>query len=335
MAKTKVILYGIGSIGSRIAETVLNKEWMEVVAAVDIAPEKQGRDLGEALNIGKRVGVRVMGADEVISRVEADAVIHSTSSYLAQTYPQIARCAEAGLNVVSTCEELSFPYLKHPDMSEKLDGLAKKNRVALLGTGINPGFLMDTLPVALTAPCTDVRGINVRRMMYSGDRRGSYQKKIGTGLTAEEFAGKIEKKEITGHVGLEESIAMIASAMSWKLDRIAVLPPTPVLADEELETTFMKVKPGNVCGLKSLAHGIVGGRRAIALEFISHARVKKPYDSVLIKGIPNIAMKINGGVNGDTGTIGCTVNAIPRLLKARPGLVTMLDLALPHYWGGS
>jgi hypothetical protein len=132
---------------------------------------------------------------------------------------------------------------------------------------------------------------------------------------------------------LEESIAMIASALHWKLDKIVVLPPMPVLADEEVETTLMKVKPNHVCGLKSVAQGIVKGKKAIVLEFISHANVKKPYDSVQITGVPNIAERITGGVNGDLGTIGCIINAIPRLLKARPGLVTIMDIALPCYGG--
>jgi 4-hydroxy-tetrahydrodipicolinate reductase len=333
--KIKVIMYGIGSIGSRIAETVLSKGWLEVVAAIDISPQKTGKDLGEVLGMDRRTGVTVRGADEVIPKVKADVVVHSTSSRLVETYPQIAQCIEAGLNVVSTCEELSFPRLKHPELSAKLDAAAKKNGVAILGTGINPGFIMDTLPIVLTAPCVEVHGIKVTRMMYSGDRRDSYQKKIGTGMTAEEFRGMIDRKEITGHVGLEESIAMIASAMNWKLDRIAVLPPEPVLASEELKTAFTKIKPNHVCGLKSVAHGIVGGRRAIVLEFVSHAKVKRPYDAVRIRGIPDILEKITGGVNGDLGTIGCTVNAIPRLLEARPGLATMLDIALPRYGGGS
>lgn len=329
--KVKVILYGIGAIGSRIAETVLNKEWLEIVAAVDIASEKLEKDLGEVLNINRHIGIRVKRADEVISKVKADIVIHSTSSYLADTYPQIAQCLRAGLNVVSTCEELSFPYLKHPDLAEKLDELARKHRVVVLGTGVNPGFLMDVLPITLTAPCVDVQGIKVTRMMYSGNRRDSYQKKIGTGMTIEEFARMIKEGRITGHIGLEESIAMIASALNWELEKIVILPPVPVLSDEELETTFTKVKPNNVCGLKSVAQGIVKGRKAIVLEFISHAKVKRSYDSVSIMGTPNITERITGGVNGDLGTIGSIINAIPSVLKSRPGLVTMKDIALPSY----
>jgi 4-hydroxy-tetrahydrodipicolinate reductase len=314
---------------------VLRKAWLEVVAAVDVAPEKIGKDLGTVLGVGGPVGVKVMTAEDVIAKVKADVVIHSTSSHLTEVYPQIASCVEAPMNVVSTCEELSFPYLKHPDLSERLDRLAKKSGVAVLGTGINPGFLMDTLPMILTTPCIDVREIKVRRMMYSGDRRDSYQRKIGTGMTKDEFTTLIKKGEITGHVGLEESIGMIASALNLKLDMIVVLPPVPVLADRELETTFIKVKPGQVCGLKSLAHGIVEGRKAIMLEFISHAMVKKPYDAVRIKGVPDVSEKITGGVNGDLGTAGCIINAIPSLLKSKPGLVTMKDIAPPRFRGNT
>jgi len=329
--KMRVILYGIGAIGSLIAKTVLNKKWLDVVGAVDIAPNKLGKDLGEVLEMDERIGISVGKADEIIPKLKADIVIHSTSSYLTETYPQIAQCVNSRLNVISTCEELSFPYLKHPDLAEELDKLATKHGVAVLGTGINPGFLMDTLPIVLTAPCIDVSSINVRRVMYSGNRRSSYQRKIGTGMSLEEFKEMIEKGKISGHVGLEESIAMIASALNWKLDEIVVPPPVPVLADEELETTFTRIKPSHVCGLKSVAYGVVDGRKAIVLEFVSHAKVKRPYDSVSIKGTPNIAERITGGVNGDLGTVGTIINLIPKVLKAKPGLATMKDMALPSY----
>ena len=241
------------------------------------------------------------------------------------------------MNVVSTCEELAYPYYKHPELANEIDELAKKHEVTVLGTGINPGYLMDTLPITITGICKEVESIKVTRMMYSGNRRSSYQKKIGTGMTPEEFRKMIDEGKITGHVGLEESISMIAATLGWELDEIEVLPPEPVISDVEVETwtdltkqtPFITVKPGQVCGLKSVAHGIKGEERVITLEFISHVNVKEPYDSVIIKGEPDVHEKITGGVHGDTGTVSMIINSIPKVLNAQPGLVTMKDLPLP------
>ncbi|KPV63995.1 MAG: dihydrodipicolinate reductase [Candidatus Bathyarchaeota archaeon BA1] len=328
--KVRVILFGIGAIGSRIAKFALEKKGLEIVGAIDIASDKVGRDLGEVLEAGKQLGVTITDdADALFSRVKADIVIHATTSHLRDVYPQIAKCVRAGMKVISTCEELSYPYYKHPELSNEIDELAKRHGVTVLGTGINPGYLMDTLPIVLTGPCQDVTAIKVTRMMDSSKRRIPFQKKIGTGLTQEEFKGMIEEKKITGHVGLIESIAMMADALGWELDDIQELPPEPVVAEEEIETPYTTVKPGQVAGLKSVAHGIKEGKAVITLEFTAHTGVKEEYDAVSIEGVANIYEKIKGGVHGDIGTVAMIINMIPKVMNAAPGLVTMKDLPLP------
>jgi 4-hydroxy-tetrahydrodipicolinate reductase len=327
----KVILYGIGSIGSQIARSVLNKPWLQVVGAVDAAPDKIGRDLGEIIGLKRNTGIIIQEADEVISKVQADVVIHSTSSRLREVFSQIETCLKSELNVVSTCEELAFPYLKYPELSKQLDMTAKEHNVTVLGTGINPGYLMDTLPIILTAPCTEVHSIKVRRMMYSGNRRDSYQKKIGTGLTQDQFERMIQEKKITGHVGLEESISMIAAALNWKLDEIVVQLPVCITTKNKVSTTFTTIHSGQVCGLESVAFGIRNKIKVITLEFISHANIKQPYDSISVKGTPDIYQKIKGGVNGDIGTVGMLLNSIPKVVNAPDGLVTMKEMMLPSY----
>ena len=326
----KIVLYGLGAIGSQIAKFILEKEGLEVVGAIDIAEEKIGRDLGTILEIGKQLNITVTNdADALFSKIKADLVVHATSSYLKEATPQILRCLNAGLDVVSTCEELSYPYYKYPSLANEIDRLAKTKGVTVLGTGINPGYLMDALPIALTGPCKEVKSIRVTRMMYSGDRRSSYQKKIGTGLSPDEFKKMIEEGKITGHVGLTESIAMIAAAVGWKLDKIETLSPEPIICENEIKTSYITIKPGQVAGIKNGAHGIKGKEIVITLEFISHANIKKPYDSISIKGIPNIHQKIYGGIHGDIGTVAMVVNAIPKVINANPGLVTMKDLPIP------
>ncbi len=326
----KVVMYGLGYMGRGIAKLLLEKKGVKIVGAIDISKDIVGRDLGEVLKIERNLGVTVSNNSEVLlSKVEADIVIHATTSHLSQAYPQIAECVEEGFNVISTCEELSYPFEKNPELASKLDRLAKENNVTVLGTGINPGFLMDTLPIVLTGVCQDVKKVKVTRMMYSGNRRIPFQKKIGTGLSPREFKQKIEGKEITGHVGLSESIMQIAAALGWKLEEVVELPPEPVIAERELKTDYITVKPGQVAGLKSIGKGVMNGKEVITLEFISHAGVEEPYDEVLIEGIPNIHERIIGGVHGDIGTIAMVVNMIPKVINARPGLLTMKDIALP------
>jgi len=326
----KVVLFGLGPMGKMIAKGILEKRGLTIVGAVDIQKDLVEKDLGEVLELGKNIGVTVTDdAEGLISKIKADIAIIATGSYLKDIYPQLILCIKAGINVISTCEELSYPYYKYPELSAEIDALAKKHGVAVLGTGINPGYLMDTLPIVLTGACKHVDSIKVTRIMDSSKRRIPYQKKIGTGLSPEEFRKMIDEKKITGHVGLVESIAMIAAALGWKLDEIKEFPPEPVIAEKEIATSYTTVKPGYVAGLKSFAHGIKNEKPVIILEFISHAAVEEEYDAVLIEGTPRIHEKIIGGVHGDLGTVAVIINMIPKVLNSKPGLLTMKDLPLP------
>lgn len=329
MEKIRVVLYGVGAIGSRIARFLLKKEGVEIVGAIDIAKDKVGKDLGEVLGVGKRLGVVVSNdPDSVFCKACADIVVHATSSYLKDVYPQIAPLARYGVNVVSTCEELSYPYVSAPELAKKLDALGIKYGVTFLGTGINPGFLMDTLVITLTGVCQRVNKIKVERVMNAATRRVPFQKKIGAGLTEKEFKRKIRAKAITGHVGLEQSIGMIADALKWKLDRIKVDPVEPVIAEKSVASEAIKVKRGQVAGLRQCAHGFVGGER-ITLEFQAYIGAEEEYDAVTIDGVPPIRQKISPCVHGDLATIAVVVNSIPKVINAPPGLITMKDLSVP------
>ncbi|MEM3372442.1 MAG: hypothetical protein QXO55_07525 [Candidatus Korarchaeum sp.] len=330
MSEVRVVMVGLGPIGQAIAKGILKKRGFSIVGAVDVAPELVGKDLGEVLGLDGKLGVTVVpDLDKLLDEVRADVAVIATKSYLPDVYPQIEACVKHCVNVVSTCEELSYPYYRYPELSARIDSLAKQYGVTVLGTGINPGYLMDALPIMLTGACTEVESVRVIRMMDSKKRRIPYQRKIGTGLSPEEFRRMIEEKKITGHVGLTESIAMIAAALGWKLDEIKEFPPEPVIADREVTTTYTTVKPGQVAGLKSIAHGIKDGKPVIILEFISHALVEEEHDTVIIEGTPRIEEKKIGGVHGDIGTVAVVINMIPKVIKAAPGLVTMKDLPIP------
>lgn len=328
--RVKVVSYGIGVLGMRIAKAALERKNLEIVGAIDVDPDKVGKDLGELLEIGKNIGIMVTNdPKQLFTEIQPDVVIHTTSSYLKDVYPQLEECIKAKLNVVSTSEELSWPWDNEPDLARQLDELAKQHDCTVTGTGINPGYLMDSLPLVLTAPCLDVKSIKITRMMNSAHRRIPFQKKIGTGLTVDEFKRFVADKTITGHVGLVESGQMIAGGLGWKLDEITEYPPEPVIAEQEITTPYTTVQKGQVAGLKSIAVAKKDGKTVITYEFVAYAGNDPEYDAVSIEGTPNINERIEGGVHGDIGTTAMVLNTIPKVLRAAPGLKTMKDLTLP------
>jgi len=330
MEKIKVISYGMGAVGGLIAKFLLEKEGVEIVGVVDVAKDKVGKDLGEVLGLKQKVGIRISeNLESVLKKTRADIAIHTTSSFLKDTCPQIASILRQGVNVISTCEELSYPYVSEPKLAEELDTLAKKHDATVLGTGINPGFLMDTLVITLTSACEKIEKIEVTRVMNAGTRRLPFQKKVGAGLTVEEFQQKINEKQITGHVGLEQSISMIASALAWKLDKVLVQPVEPVIAKKNVESKDIKVNAGKVAGLKQKAKAIMKNKEVINLDFQAYIGAEEEYDSITIKGVPNINQKIQPCVHGDIGTVAVVVNAIPKVINAPAGLFTMKDMPVP------
>jgi 4-hydroxy-tetrahydrodipicolinate reductase len=330
METVKAILYGVGAVGSLIARALLEKKGLEIVGAVDIAEDKVGKDLGEVLGLGEKLGAKVYkNAEELFLDMKADIAVHATSSFLKQVYPQIASLIKHGVDVISTCEELAYPHYSNPKIAEEIDRLAKKHDVTVLGTGINPGFLMDTLVITLTAVCQKIEKIETVRVMNAATRRLPFQRKIGAGLTVEEFRQKIESGQITGHVGLEQSIAMIADALAWRLEKIRSEPVEPVIAENTVESDFIKVEAGKVAGLKQTARGFIGGREVIVLRFQAYIGAEEEYDAVTITGVPLVKQKIQPCIHGDLGTAAIVVNTIPKVLKAPAGLITMKDLPVP------
>lgn len=330
MAEVKAVLYGVGAVGSLIAKALLEKEGLKIVGAVDTAKDKAGKDLGEVLGLNTKLGVMVYSdVEKLFSATKADIATHATSSYLKDTYPQIASLIKHGVNVISTCEELSHPYYSEPKLAKELDALAKKHDVTVLGTGINPGFLMDTLAITLTAVCQKIEKIEAVRVMNAATRRLPFQKKIGAGLTVEKFKQKIKSGQITGHVGLEQSIAMIADALAWKLGKIRAEPVEPVIAHESVESEAIKVDAGKVAGLRQTAKGFMNKKEVIVLDFQAYIGAKEEYDAITITGVPTIRQKIQPCVHGDIGTVAMVVNSIPKVLNAPAGLLTMKDLPVP------
>lgn len=334
--KIRAILYGIGPLGINVGKFILEKGHIDIVGAIDLT--NVGEDLGDVVDAGRPASVAITDdAEGLFADVEADVVIHMTASSLERILPQLRACAGAGLNVITSCEELSYPYLEQRELADELDKIFKQNEVTLLGTGINPGFLMDKFPLLLSGVCKDVRRVKVTRMMYSRTRRPSFQKKIGTGMEKEEFLRLIDEKVITGHVGLVESAAMVVGGLGWEVDEICELPVEPVICDAEVTTytdpskkeVLMTVRPGQVAGLRSVAEARKNGNVLVTLDFIAHANVDEPYDSVELEGTPNLHVRFIGGMDGDIGTVAILVNSIPRVRDAAPGLLNMKDMNMP------
>lgn len=332
MDKVRIVSYGIGVIGRRLARHLLTKEGVEIVGAVDINPVIVGKDLGEVLGVEKMGVVISDDADKVISSTKPDIVCHTTMSYLRQTFDQFSQIMKHGVDVVSTCEELAYPYAtdEGADYAKKLDELGKRYGSSLLGTGINPGFLMDTLPTFLTGVCTRVDEIYITRQMDAATRRIPFQEKIGAGLTVEEFKEKIEEHEITGHVGLEQSIKMIADGIGWELDEIKVDPVKPVILDHDAASEAIEVPKGHNAGSMQKAFGVKDGKPLITLDFRAYIGAPEEFDSITIKGEPPINERTSPCVHGDFGTIAITTNMIPHVINAEPGFKTMLELPPPH-----
>ncbi len=325
----RTVSYGLGVIGINIAHLILKKKGVEIVGAIDVDKGKVGKDLGEILETGSQLGVTVTDDPETLfSKIEADVAIVATTSYVKSVYPQIIQCVKAGLNVVSTCEELAYPYIRNPQLSSEIDKIAKKHGVVVLSTGVNPGYRMDTFPLALTAVCQDITKIEIRMSNDIGKRRIALQKKLGVGMEPQEFKKKLEEGIITAHVGHCESIALLADALGWELDEIIEEPYEPVVAEDELETAFTKVKPGQMLGYKGLSYGSKNGRKVII--YYGDAYVGAPdimsYD---IEGTPNLRVEIPTGIPGDIATAAIIVNSIPQVINSEPGLKTVKDIPIP------
>ena len=332
MAKPfKVIQIGFGSLGRHITSSILKRDNLELVSVVDANPELTGKPIDTLLQDDIESDITLTDdLQMVLKAIPADIAIVATSSSLEAVFPTIKACLENSLDVISICEELSFPYQKKPKLSKKLDSFARYKEKTVVGTGINPGYLMDLLPIVLTGPCQSVDTISVTRHMNSSHRKPSFQKKIGTGMTNEEFRKNIDEGLITGHVGLVESIQMIDAALNLGLDEIEELPPEAIIAESKTTNSFATIEKGDVLGLKSVGVGKRNGEQIVTLDFQAYAEATPQYDEVIIEGLPRMQQRIEGGVQGDHGTIGMMLNLIPIVIAESPGLKTMKDIPVPR-----
>jgi 4-hydroxy-tetrahydrodipicolinate reductase len=329
----RVLHFGLGPIGAAVVRQVAERRGFRIVGGVDIDPTKAGRDLGQVAGVGRALRIKVSDdARKAIKASKPDVVVLCTQSSLRKVMPQMETILKLKVPIVSTTEELAYPHGANMKYARALHQLAKKAKVAVIGTGVNPGFTMDALPITLTGVCERVDAIRVDRIQDARVRRLPFQQKIGAGLTREQFQRKVDDGSVR-HVGLAESVSMIADAMGWKLDKITD-EIQPRIAIETVASEYLAVDPGYVCGIVQDGVGYRDGQPVITLHMEAYLGAPESFDAVEITGSPALKMKIAGGVHGDVATASITVNSIPKILDVPAGLHTMRDMPLPSFYPG-
>lgn len=331
MKETGVVLWGLGSMGSGMAKILLEKKGIKITGAIASRPEKAGKDLGAVLGV-EPIGVKVTSdPKEGLSR-GGDVALHSTNSFVQESYPQLIEIMEQGYNVISIAEEMAYPFAGERELAQKLHEKAKEKGVTLLGTGINPGFVLDLLILTLTGACASVKKIHASRVNDLSPFGPTVMKTQGVGTTKEEFERGVLEGAIVGHIGFKESIYMMADRLGLELDEIRE-EREPIISNVKRETPHVKVSPGMVAGCRHVARGMKKGEEIIVLE---HPQQIHPGledvetgDYIHVDGVPEINMAIKPEIPGGIGTMAVAINMIPQVITASPGLMTMTDLPLP------
>ena len=320
----KVALMGLGAIGRGIARCALQKAELEIVAAVDLDPSRVGKKLSDVLDAPAPDVTIGSDAATELKKAAGGVLLHATGSRLDEVEGELAQALTAGLSVVSTCEELSYPWLRHPEIAERLDKLAQKRQVALLGTGVNPGFVMDRLPATLGAVCGHVARVRVVRVVDSRTRRKQLQLKTGAGMNEEEFDNGVEEGSL-GHVGLMESAALAALGVGLEVDEVDES-IDPVEADEDMQGEGFTVPKGGIVGIKQIARAFHDGKEVANLDLTIALGATDPRDEIELEGDPGLRIIIPKGTPGDKATAWAVVHAAALVHGSEPGLISVLDL---------
>ena len=336
MENIKVIIWGFGAMGSGMAKMLLKKKGVEIVGICDRNEARIGKDMYEVLEMdrGDRSPVIISDSIDAVAKEGAvDVALVATDSFTKPTFEKIKFLVERKINVISTAEEMAYPQAQEPELAKEMDRLAKENGVTILGTGINPGFVLDLLILALTGTCEDVDFIKAARINDLSPFGHAVMEEQGVGLTVKDFEDGVKNGKVAGHVGFPESIRMVADGIGWTIDNIEQT-REPIVTNVYRETKYAKVEAGNVAGCRQCGFGYSNGEMKIDME---HPQQVLPEmegvdtgDYIWIKGTPDINMQIKPEIPGGIGTIAMCVNMIPHVINSRAGLKTMLDLPVPR-----
>jgi 2,4-diaminopentanoate dehydrogenase len=329
IVKIRIAQLGLGPIGLETLKLAVTKPWADVVGALEIDPARCRQDLADLTGAPQLRGRRAHASlDELVHAGQPDVVIQTSVSKFADAFAQIEPLVERGISVISSCEELVYPQLRQPKLASHLDALCRAHGARVSGAGVNPGFVMDLLPLCLTHVCCTVRAIHVERVVNASTRRGPLQKKIGSGLAPEHFRALLERGE-AGHAGLRESLALIGHGLGWQLGELTEVAEV-VVAERPIRTLHFVVKPGQVCGIHQRVETQAREGARLSLDIQMFLDAPKPHDTIHIEGEPPLHLVMSGGVAGDEATVGSLVNSVPRLLALPPGLQLLTDLPLPR-----
>jgi len=332
----KVLLWGFGAMGSGMARMMLKKKGFEIIGVCDRNPEYIGKNIFSILTISQNdhPDVYVMdNIEDALSGKSCDVALVATDSFTSKTFPKLKWLLEKNINVISTAEEMAYPMAGEPELSKELDRLAKEHGVTVLGTGINPGMMMDLLVVCLSGVMEEVDHIQVSRVNSLSPFGHTVMEEQGVGLSIDSFENGMKSKTIAGHVGFRESIQMIADALGWKLDRF-VQQMAPIVTTVDRKSHYGFASKGDVAGVDMRASGYIGNYEKINMH---HPQQIEPQmagvdtgDYITIEGTPPVHMAIRPEIDGGIGTIAICVNMIPHVINSKSGLKTMLDLPVPR-----
>jgi len=331
MKKIKVLQFGLGPIGLESLKLAAAQSWLEIIGGVDIDPAKIGRSLAELTGVAALAGAKVFPnlTAAFAAAGKPDVILHTAGSSAAASFEQMRPALQDGVSVASTCEELIFPALKTPELTREFDALCKQSGARLAATGVNPGFVMDVLPICLTGVCREVKSIYVERVVNAATRRQPLQAKIGSGQNPDDFRAKFAAGR-AGHAGFQQSVALLAHAMGWVIDEIRES-CEPVVAASRVTTKFFDVAPGQSLGIHQQCLGLSRGETKIKLDLQMYLDAPLPHDAIVVKGRPDLNLVLNGGVAGDDATVAALINLVPRLLAAAPGVRLMTELPVPAW----
>lgn len=333
MKKFRVVQWGLGAMGSGMARLMLEKDGLELVGGIDMRPDYVGKDLGDVLGAGRKLGVAVTSDPaSVLDKEKVDLVVIATTSWTKEQMPDLKKILSAGINCISIAEEMSAPEAQSPALAAEIDALAKANGVSILGTGVNPGFVLDLLVVALSGVCHKVERIEASRVNDLSPYGPTVMKTQGVGTTPEQFAAGVADGSIVGHVGFPESIRMISEALGLGVTRIEES-REPIVSKVYRETPHVKVQPGMVAGCAHVAVGYANDKPVVKLvhpqQIHPHLEGQGTGDYINIYGKPEIHMSTGPEIAGGIATMGVAVNMIPHVVAATPGLKSMCDLPVP------
>ena len=335
MQNVKVIIWGLGAMGGGMADMLLKKKGVDIVGVIGRGA-KLGKSMYDFIKTegGDRPDVLIQSEDELLKEKAADVVLLCTDSFTKEAFPRIKRIIENKMNVVSSAEEMAYPQAQSPELAKEIDRLAKENGVTVLGTGINPGLIMDLLVVLMTGCCEEVDHIVSRRVNSLSPFGPVVMHEQGIGITVDEFKEGVKTGRLSGHVGFHESIRMITDAIGWELSAPVTQSMEPIVTDVDRKSPYGFAKAGDVAGCAMKGFGYVDGELKVEMD---HPQQIEPEqvgvqtgDYVIIKGTPNVNMVNSPEVPGGIGTIAMCVNMIPQTINAEPGLKTMIDLPVPR-----